>query len=67
MPCEEKAQEGGLIMPFHLPILITILLYASTGLSFALIRGCDRDISALRRQSEEIRLGVARLKDDIGP
>ena len=41
---------------------LTLLLYAPLGLSFALVRGCDRDISALKRQSEEIKLGVARLR-----
>ena len=48
-------------MPFYSTILV-VLLYASTGLSFALVRGCDRNIHALKRQSEEIKLGVARLR-----
>lgn len=42
--------------------LIILLLYASTGLSLALIRGCDMDIRALKRQSKEIMLGVTELR-----
>ena len=54
-------------MAISAPILITILLYASIGLSFALIRGCERDISALRCQSEEIRFWTTRLRADVTP
>lgn len=48
-------------------VLITVLVYALTGLSFALIRGCEKDISALKCQSEEIRLWTTRLRADVAP
>ena len=54
-------------MAISAPILITILLYASIGLSITLIRGCDRDVCALKRQSEEIRLGITRLRAAANP
>lgn len=55
----------GEMMAIPVSLLITILVYALLGLSFALIRGCEKDISALRRQSEEIRLWTTRLRADV--
>ncbi|MBI4344640.1 MAG: hypothetical protein HY555_03530 [Euryarchaeota archaeon] len=53
-------------MMFH-PVILAVLLYASLGLSMVLVRGCDRDISALKRQGGEIKLGVARLLAAVEP
>lgn len=54
-----------LYMSFNLLVLATIMVYVFIGLSFTLIRSCDRDIRALRCQREEIKLGIARLKKDV--
>ena len=53
-------------MPFHSTVLISLLLCASLGATLSIIRGCEADIHALRRQSEEIRHGIAGLREALG-
>lgn len=48
-------------------VFITILVYALLGLSITLVRGCEKDISTLRCQSEEIRLWTTKLRAVVPP
>mgnify|MGYP001593832284 FL=1 len=46
-------------------VLITLLVYISTGLSFALVRGCATEVHALERQSEKMKHGITGLRDIV--
>lgn len=49
----------------NLAVLITLLVYISTGLSFAITRGYATEVHALERQSEEMKHGVVGLREIV--